>query len=356
MIDPEQADETAGNAVTPDAIGLVAPQLDGSGRWGAVVDHVMRGPAGGLSVACGATRGEVSTVQNNGLGDAEVILRGNVHTCRTILAAEPFVVGVFAPLAQDAYRGTNELVLTRGDRLDGLHSIVSLDGLARGLQGRPNEDARLRAQSPKAFSGITVSNGNTLVAFRYRSSLYTVWVSPTLSVVGSLSRLQTLGGEPGLPYLGTNGSEVVVVFADRPASPRRRRHDPAVEAPKYSIYAVRVAANGVPSAPMPIATDGDRLEDEFSPAIAPLPGGWLIGWSYGPREVHHDSTVDQRAYLRRLDADLAPVGVPLWLNPGNSGADGRFVTTGNRFVVAVMTGRSRDRSVMTWSGTCGPAN
>jgi hypothetical protein len=353
-VDPEQPDETAGNEYTLEEVSLVAPRFNESGELVTVVDRVSRGPQGGLTVACGALRNTFASVQFDGVNRLETIARGTSHACKTILASRPFVVGVRARVGSDEYLPQEDLALTFADQAGEGPARITLDLNARRAFGAANEVRILRDRSPGALSGITVANGHTLIAFRYDAALYAAWVDAELGLVGAPHRLRTLGGAPGHPFLGASGQTAVIVFADRGPSPHRGRHDPSVTPPPYTLFAARLGIDGTPEVPVALATEGDRLEDEFSPSVAPLADGtWLIGWSYGPREMHHNSTGSQRMYLRRYGADLSPRGAPLWVNPAGSGSDGRFVTSGNHFTLAVMTGRSRDRQVDVWSGSCG---
>lgn len=353
VVDPEVADETDGNERTLEEINLVAPRFNDAGQIETFIDRVSRGPQGGLGVSCGRLRTTFATFESNGLGGFETVARGTTHACRTVLTASPFVVGARARVGDGEYLRQEELTLTRADRSgEGAPRIVlEFDG--RRAFGAADEVARVRAQSPVALSGVSLANGQSLVAFRYGENLYVARLDASLDLVGSLHRIQTLG-DPGRPFLGTDGQTAVVVFPDRPATPHRRRHAPPVEPLHYTLFASRVPPDGAPEAPINLATEGDRLEDEFAASIQAFGDGtWLVGWSYGPREVHHDSAVIQRMYLRRFGSDLTPRGAPLWVNPSMSGSDGRFVTSGNHFTVAVMTGLSRDRQVDVWSGSCG---
>lgn len=299
----------------------------------------------GESVRCGALQGSLSA-----LGD----VAGGLFTCRTIATSAPFVLGLRSVASTDGTGAPEvEVVAARlGEREAapvGWRLPVRVS--AREVARRPLHKVLFDRFDLEGATGADVA-GAVVVAFRYRGRLHVGWLDGSLRARGELRRVDTLGGEVGLPRAASNGAEALIVFADRGPTPPRVRGQVRPTPPPYRLYGVRATSSTL-DAPAGLATRAGVELDEFAPTPAPLPdGGWVVAWSEGPRHTRRGEEAWRHVLLRRYRADLSADGGPAEAFVGSSASDARVASLGDRLVVAAAEGRGRARSVVVRAGRC----
>jgi hypothetical protein len=281
-----------------------------------------------------------------------------VYDCQTLHPDAPFALAVRAESA-DGLEPTDRVsvLVVRGASGEGVSAAWTLP-LGRV---RPPADGlwRRRFRELASIDGVqslALPSGEHLVGFRYRRRLQLGWLGADLRARGPLVEVPTLGGEVGLPRLAWNGHEALVTFADRGPTPPRERGAPTPEPPPYSVYALRIAPGATLQGLAPQRLDTRETVDgeEFAPSPAALvDGSWLLAWTDGNKHTHdRDEASQQGVWLRRYSRVLVPVGDAVDITPTESASDPRLAVVGERFVVALASGRGRGRVPLVRSGSC----
>lgn len=336
--DPPADTETLRNVLR--VVPLPAPGGGARHAW----DERIEAPEG-ESIRCGALEAPLAQVDG---------AAGGLFTCRTIATVSPFVLGLRSVASAEA-TGVVEVEVVAAHH--GVRDATPVGWrlpvrvAARELSRRPLHRVLFDRFDLEGATGVDVA-GAVLVAFRYRGRLHVGWLDGALRALGELRRVETLGGEVGLPRAASDGQQALVVFADRGPTPPRVRGEPRPAPPPYRIYGVHATRTSL-DAPANLATRAGVELDEFAPTPAPLPdGGWVVAWSEGPRHTRRGEEAWRHVLLRRYRADLSADGGPAEVFAGLSASDARVVALGDRVLVAAAAGRGRARSVVVRAGRC----
>ncbi|MEI8254168.1 MAG: hypothetical protein WCJ30_00690 [Deltaproteobacteria bacterium] len=367
IIDAEQRSTISGSRFSPQEIERVTP-IPGRGEsFDLQADMLERAESGVERITCGAATNIVSDPGSaegsmdyeSSAADLEasaVPAYGAMYFCRTVAADRPFIFGLRGEAdSSGLLRPFAEYIATRSG--DVVHAPrvwrVPIDASAVVAARAPV--ARLRREAPDALDVVQVPGSGFAVALRFSSRLYVGWLTDELRPNGELMRVDTLGGEPGKPRLAARSGEALLVFADRPPTPRRVRGQPAPIAPFYALRAVRLIPAAPPGAPQLIDTQGDVTSHTFAPSIQTLPdGSWLFTWSRGELDLGSGPAAEgsQAVFFRRYLADLTPAGEVTPVIVGENVSDSRLAVRGDHFVMTLMAGRSTTRHVVAVSGRC----
>jgi hypothetical protein len=136
--------------------------------------------------------------------------------------------------------------------------------------------------------------------------------------------VQGSGKLSGTPSVATNGTHVLVTFANRESQ----------EEP-WQVVAARARVGQLPTNAKPL---GSSTRDPAAAAIAPVAAGlpdgsWLVQWTEG-------SGGSYRVRAQAFAADLEPVGEPLAVSPPNANAGQGVVWVGDEAALSlfVVTG------------------
>lgn len=309
------------------------------------------------SLRCGMLEGTLAEPDPSGRGT--VSTGGGLFACRTIVTDEPFVFGLHSELSPTgepapmvtavAARWADREATPTGWTL-ALHTHTAHHGHRR----RPvaTQHMLFDRYDIEGATGVDVPGAGTLVVFRYHGGLQVGWLDAGLRARGPLQRVETLGGEVGLPRVAVRGDTALVVFADRGPTPDAVPGAPRPDPPPYRLFALRATSSGL-DAPVALATRADVQLDEFAPTAAALPdGSWVVTWSEGPRHARPGEEAWRHVLLRRYRGDLSPDGGPLEVLPDHTVSDARVVTLGDRALVSMAEGHGHARRVVVRALTC----
>ena len=148
---------------------------------------------------------------------------------------------------------------------------------------------------------IEPSAGGFPIAYRHQQRIFYGGLKSDASVGHAARQIVGSGGKVGRPAVATDGSEVLVVFADRPPAPQagielRWAHGPLGK-PLADATIVDIPSGG---------PGGDAM----APAVAALPGNrWLMMWTEGLR--NGPKTLRAQTYDRKY----RPIGEALRVTP-----------------------------------------
>ncbi len=360
VIDPEEPRRIEGLASSPINIGRVNLVPGQGGAFGVQTDRVDGAVGEQQLISCGA----VSNMAN--YRDETVDEENNLYLpdyramffCRTVCSTgRSFVLGFRGESRGGDDIGRNASVIAlRSGSIARAPAVWRVPIEARVVTAARDPVAVLRGrESPDGYDAIAIPGHGYLVALRLKGQLRIGWMTDDLRAAGELATVTTLGGEPGKPrLLSLGGTAAMLVFADRGPTTPRVRGEPSPTPPPYALYGLTMEFGAPPGRPVSLQTGAPTPGSQFSPATQTLPDGtWLLTWTQGPLDMRSDTVGRQMVYLRRYQRDFTPVDAPTLLSGAENASDARIVTMGNQFVVALMTGRSRDqRSIVTLSGQC----
>jgi hypothetical protein len=156
-------------------------------------------------------------------------------------------------------------------------------------------------EEPSAETIIRVSEDSFFMVFRRGTDIYGGYFGADKAAKGPLAKVPGSGGKVGKPRTGSNGLEVAVVFADKPADKE--------DAP-WQIRIGRAPLGQVPETTEDVSIpEGGPGGDVIAPDIIGLADGrWLLMWTEG--------TSGERSILAQTyDKQFAPLGDPIALSP-----------------------------------------
>ncbi len=180
----------------------------------------------------------------------------------------------------------------------------------------PLEEAK---GSPDALTARAGPTG-IAVAYRHNNRIYYGALDAEQSVAHPASVVAGSGGIVGKPSVATNGREVSVVFADKPAAP---------DAPIELRWAHGPFGKPLLDAPIMELPEGGPGGDAQAPAIAALPGDrWVVMWTEG--KARGPKTLRAQTYDRKYRR----IGDALRVSPATgSFGQGTIGVVGNEAVV-----------------------
>ncbi len=350
VIDPEERSRMDGMPWSPYDIARVVPEPQADGSFAVRVDAVERGANGVRTERCGP----FYSVLDDASQVPAVPLLTTTCWCRSMADIAPWVLTVRDP-GQSAGMLNDEVILgaTRTAQLDAASPLWNLPISVREVTNAPDPMARLRSQAiPEGLAAVAVPGQGYAVVFRHHEHLYFGWIDPELHPRGGLAIVPTLGGEPGHPHLAWNGSEVLLVVADRGPTPPHERHE-RPEPPPYMLYTALLHPGEVPTSLTRLATTDVGTGHEFAPTATSFSdGSWAIAWSFGLLETHDHSQEPQTVYLRHYRPDLTPLGEALAVSGPEGGSDPAMIVANDHVLLAIMAGRGSVRRVMTQPAVC----
>ncbi|MFO0608802.1 MAG: LCCL domain-containing protein [Polyangiales bacterium] len=268
---------------------------------------------------------------------------GAAYYCRPLSPTRPFVLAAHANAGPDgSFLPKVSVVVTRGASLAEARPLVELDAprsVARAASAESPLSTLRGDASPSGALAVEVPGRGHALAFHYGHSVYFAWLDASLAVVGSVQEFEVANTSHD-PSLAVKGDALLFVLADHPS--RRDDRSP------FAVFARR-ASFGQPLGPATRLDTADAAGgSEVSPAVAPLPAGWLVTWSL--RVPASGEPATRTLWARTYGDDLRAEGPAIRLLEG--GGEGAVVTRGDRFVVAAMTGRGEHAPVQAIAGDC----
>ncbi len=152
-----------------------------------------------------------------------------------------------------------------------------------------------------AESTLRVSESQFLLTFRRGGEVWGGFFGADKLPKGKLARVAGSGGKVGRPKSATNGSDVAVVFADKPNDQ---------EGTHWGIRIGRAAVGTVPETTEEVdLPEGGPGGDAIAPDIVGFKDGrWLLMWTEG-------SSGERSILAQTYDRQFAPLGDPIALSP-----------------------------------------
>ncbi len=301
--------------------------------------------AGDMSVMS-ATIGDSSSDQTL----AKTIVVGAPIFARTVFAAaHPFVLGLRGATTDNMVGNSVSFFVTRAATPPTNHASdfwpLTIDPAA--IRRARNPVQALRDQLPDAFETTEVPGRGFVVVFRHDRKLWLGWLSTALAPMGDLLEIPVLAQAPGRPRVTTDGSHVVVVFADRAATP---------DGGPPAHYRLRGASlefasrEPITARELAVPTAGDM--DDFAPFATTMEDhSWVISWTRG----HADDAFSARGMvlLQSFDAAFNVRGATVVVSDSDGGSDARILTAPRGVVVvAFASGTGNPRKVSVSASQC----
>jgi hypothetical protein len=146
-----------------------------------------------------------------------------------------------------------------------------------------------------------VNDDTFFLTFRRGNEVMGGYFGADKTAKGSLVRVTGSGGKVGKPRGGSNGTEVAVVFADKPAEK---------EDSHWEIRIGRAAIGQVPETTEEVSIpEGGPGGDVIAPDIIGMSDGrWLLMWTEG-------QSGERSILAQTYDKHFAPIGDPIALSP-----------------------------------------
>lgn len=266
-----------------------------------------------------------------------------MYWCRSANVLEPFVIaGRTVVDGSGSLTGEARLFATRTPGAPLPDSYWTLRFNPEHVVSAREPSDKLRELAGPSKLSVAATPQGYAVSFLHRSRLQFGWLDRDLHVVGALTQLPTLGATPGRATMRWNGSELVMVFADR-----------AVSSDRYALRAARVAYGQAPqsSSFFSLASSSDMTQHEFAPELTRLDDGtFLLTWTHGAENARSGV---QNIFARRYATDLSPRGGPLFVL-GSASDSEVIAVNGNRAVLVALSGTSGVRAVQALALHCDP--